>query len=41
MSEPSLRVIVLPLFVYSYFELHVEQDEICKALLIKQETVIS
>lgn len=43
MSESSFRVIVLqPLFIYSYFELYVEyKDEICNALLIQQETVIS
>ena len=29
--------IVLPSLVYPYFELDIEQDEICKALLIKQE----
>ena len=38
MSESLLRVIVLPLLVYPYFELDNEQDEIHKALLIKQET---
>ena len=38
MSESSLRVIVLPSLVYPYFELDIEQDEIRKALLIKQET---
>ena len=38
MSESSLRVIVLPLLVYPYFELDIDQDEIRKALLIKQET---
>ena len=38
MSESSFRVIVLPSLVYRYFELDVEQDEVCKALLIKQET---
>ena len=38
MSESSLRVIVLPSLVYPYFELDNEQDEIRKALLIKQET---
>ena len=36
MSESSLRVIVLPLLVYPYFD--IDQDEIRKALLIKQET---
>ena len=38
MSESSLRVIVLPSLVFPYFELDIEQDEIRKALLIKQET---
>ena len=38
MSESSLRVIVLPLLVYPHFQLGIEQDEIRKALLIKQET---
>ena len=38
MSESSLRVIVLPSFVLPYFKLGIEQDEILKALLIKQET---
>ena len=38
MSESSLRVIVLPSLVYPYFELDIEQNEIRKALLIKQET---
>ena len=40
MSELSLRVIVLPSLVYSVagFELDSEQDELRKALLIKQET---
>ena len=37
MSESSLRVIVLPSFVLPYFKLGIEQDEILKALLIKQE----
>ena len=37
MSESSLRVIVLPSLVYPYFEHDIEQDEICKALLSKQE----
>ena len=37
MSESSLRVIVLPSLVYPYFELDNKQDEIRKALLIKQE----
>ena len=39
MSESSLRVTVLPSFiVYPYFELDIDQDEIGKALLNKQET---
>ena len=38
MSESLLRVIVLPSVVYSYFKLDIEQNEIRKALLIKQET---
>ena len=38
MSESSLRVIVLPSLVYPYFKLDNKQDEIRKALLIKQET---
>ena len=39
MSESSLRVIVLLSLVYPYyFELDIEQNEIRKALLIKQET---
>ena len=38
MSESLLRVIVLPWLVCPYFELYSEQDEIRKALLIKQET---
>ena len=38
MSESSLRVIVLPSLVYSYFKLDIEQGEIRKGLLIKQET---
>ena len=37
MSESSLRVIVLPSFVLPYFKLGIEQDEILKTLLIKQE----
>ena len=36
--ESSLRVIVLPLSVYPYLKLDIDQDEIRKALLIKQET---
>ena len=38
MLESLLRVIVLTLSVCPYFELDIEEDEICKALLIKQET---
>ena len=38
MSESSLRVIVLQSLVYPYFQLDIKQDEISKALLIKQET---
>ena len=38
MSESLLRVIVLLSLVYPSFKLDNEQDEICKALLIKQET---
>ena len=40
MSELSVRVIVLLSLVYSVagFELDSEQDELRKALLIKQET---
>ena len=38
MSESSLRIILFPWLVCPYFELDTEQDEICKALLIKQET---
>ena len=38
MSESSLRVIVLPLLIYPYFELDIEQDEMRKAMLIKHET---
>ena len=37
MSESSLKVIVLPSLVYPYYELDIEQDEIRKSLLIKQE----
>ena len=33
-------VILLPSLVYPYFKLDIEQDEKCKALLIKQETSI-
>ena len=38
MSEPSLWVVVLPSLAYPSFELDIEQDKICKALLTKQET---
>ena len=38
MSEPLLWVVVLLSLVYPSLELDIEQDEICKALLIKQET---
>ena len=38
MSESSLRIIVLPLLVYPYFELVIGQDEIPKTLFFKQET---
>ena len=31
-------IMVLPSLVYPYFELDIEQNEIRKALLIKQET---
>ena len=37
MSESSLRIIVFPSLFYSYFERDIEEDEIHKALLIKQE----
>ena len=32
--------IVLPPLVYTYFNLDIEQDEKCRALLIKQEASI-
>ena len=38
MSQSSLRFIVLPSIVYPYFGHDIEQDEIRKALLVKQET---
>ena len=38
MSEPLLWVVVLLSLVYPSLELDIEQDEIRKALLIKQET---
>ena len=37
MSESSVIVIVFPSLVYPYFKLDIEQDEIYKPLLIKQE----
>ena len=37
MSESLLKVIVLPSLVYPCFGIDIEQDERCKALLIKQE----
>ena len=37
MLETSLSLIVVPSLVYPYFKLHIEQEKICKALLIKQE----
>ena len=36
MSESSLRVIVLPLSFYPYFELDIKQDEIRKAFSCKK-----
>jgi len=38
MSESSVVVIVLPSLVYTYFKLEIEQDEMRKPLIIKQET---
>ena len=38
MTEPLLWVVVLLSLVYPSLELDIEQDEIRKALLIKQET---
>ena len=38
MQESSLRVIVLQSLVYPCLELDIEQGEIRKTLLIKQET---
>ena len=38
MSESSVIVIVLPSLVYPYFKLGIEQDEIYKPLLIRQES---
>ena len=38
MSEPLLWVVVLLSLVYPSLELDIEQDEIRKALLTKQET---
>lgn len=37
MSEFLLRVIALPSLVHPYFDLDIEQDEIRKPWLIKQE----
>ena len=37
MSESLFIVNVLPPLVYPSIKLNIEQDEICKALLIKQE----
>ena len=36
----SVVCIVLPSLVYTYFNLDIEQDEKCRALLIKQEASI-
>ena len=38
MSESSVIVIVLPSLVYACFKAEIEQDEMRKLLLIKQET---
>ena len=38
MPESSLIVIVLPSLVYPCFKLNIEQGEIHRALLIKQES---
>ena len=38
MSESSLKVFVLPSLVYPYYELDIEQDDVRKSLLIKQES---
>ena len=38
MSESSLRVIALPSLGYPSFKLDIEQDDICKALFIRQVT---
>ena len=38
MSESSIIVIVLPSLVYTCFNAEIEQDEIRKPLLVKQET---
>ena len=38
MSESSAIVIVLPSLVYTCFNAEIEQDEIRKPLLVKQET---
>ena len=37
MLETSLSLIVVLSLVYPYFKLDIEQEKICKALLIKQE----
>ena len=37
-SSSYVKVFVLPSLVYPYFELDIEQEEILKSLLIKQET---
>ena len=37
MSESSVIVIVLPSLVYTCFNVEIEQDEIRKPLLVKQE----
>ena len=38
MSESSVIVILLPSLVYTCFNAEIEQDEIRKPLLVKQET---
>ena len=38
MSESLLRVTMLRSLVYPYYKIDIEQDEICKALLINQDT---
>ena len=37
MLQTSLSLIVVSSLVYPYFKLDIEQEKICKALLIKQE----